>query len=397
MATKRRVSALLDRIAYTNDSFESSSLLGHPRDPLSNELPLSYQFYERKKREELKKRADNLQLASYAPWSRDAFLQRLETYTYKNWDVPSGLESINPVECAKAGWSASVKNRLTCVSCSKSFTVIVGDSPAVQHKMEARYCAMLVDEHAESCQWRKRGSPSNIYGLVMVRSVQAAALKRRYDSLLKYAELLTGLDFVPSLDEVPMWDAVLSVKMGIDMDGPNGTRLLCQEPRIATSPQDTPTRSRASHSEAESSTTTLGQESPDELQTPQRRVEPPSYSKSALTLAIIGWKAASKQVDPVRVLVTCELCFRRTFACSGLDLNESHHSYCPYVSTSDTSGWKSIYKLLLRTSAVASRQATPTPQSTPLKPLDEEERDYHSARKAHMKRLLSLRSLYFKN
>lgn len=413
MATKRRVSELLERVAYSEGDDDEEFSSKRSKSALSEQLPLSYQLYEKKKREALKKRAETQQLGSYAPWSKVAFLGRLQTFSYKHWDVPLNLSKISPVECARLGWTASDRNRLTCTRCARSFVVLVGDSPAVQRRMQEKYGAMIVSEHADSCQWKKRGSPHDIYDLVLTRSAQVPALKKRYESLMKYKELLRNISLATPIDVDALWGVIsrAAARPPAIPATPNLTASLAHifdAPMFGTptpassSSSAVPDASPANDGENELFRASTGSQQPADgpPQTPQKQVHRPEaseHSEIALQLAITGWQAASEQADPSRLLVTCDQCFRRVFVAKGLDTNNTHLSYCSYFHNEGKPGWRAIYDLLLRSSGTSrdtSRASTPTPPGMP-KSLGEEEHVHKIEQYDHKKRLSSLRSLYF--
>ncbi|KAJ6261268.1 hypothetical protein Dda_3937 [Drechslerella dactyloides] len=124
--------------------------------------------------------------AKYAPWDRNDFLQRLETFrSVSSWSTKP--ERINEVAWAKRGWVCmqNGKNRVRCAShCGGELVVkvdfdgfeVVGvdedeedediDAEATQgeeDKLEAlvsKYEELIVTGHEEGCLWRKRGCDS---------------------------------------------------------------------------------------------------------------------------------------------------------------------------------------------------------------------------------------------
>lgn len=92
--------------------------------------------------------------ATYSPWDRDAFLARLASFRFVDkWSAKPA--AVNEVAWARRGWVCVDKDRVRCAMCRKEVLVKVdGDD---ERAVVDRYEDMVVDEHDESCLWRKRG------------------------------------------------------------------------------------------------------------------------------------------------------------------------------------------------------------------------------------------------
>jgi hypothetical protein len=141
----------------------------------------------------------------YLPSSRQAFLERLETYRQvTKWHVPS-IDAINASAWVKRGWICVDTDTVFCGSCKERLTIDLevlkrprlegelGDDDEDDYKLQKevyeglveRYQQLIVTAHADSCPWRKRGCDSSIQrieGLLNATNT-VASLKSRYDSL----------------------------------------------------------------------------------------------------------------------------------------------------------------------------------------------------------------------
>ena len=118
---------------------------------------------------------------NFAPWDRNQFLSRLETFRrVDKW--MSKPDEINEVQWAKRGWTCVAKETVGCVGgCDRELvislepsrgeeTLIEGPEPSeealddyydwrheAQKELVKRYTDMIVREHDEGCLWRRKG------------------------------------------------------------------------------------------------------------------------------------------------------------------------------------------------------------------------------------------------
>lgn len=147
---------------------------------------------------------------NYAPWSHEAFLARLKTFSSVSLWHPKP-ESINEVEWAKRGWSCVGINTVCCRGgCQRKVVVNLESIPkkangddlgngvaaeededeeneaSFEQALAERYKSTIVNGHAESCLWRKGGCKDDIYHLHVVRpSVWQPELQKRVKSVLE--------------------------------------------------------------------------------------------------------------------------------------------------------------------------------------------------------------------
>ncbi|KAL8669377.1 MAG: hypothetical protein Q9224_007742 [Gallowayella concinna] len=122
---------------------------------------------------------------NFAPWDRNHFLNRLETFRHvEKW--MSKPDEINEVQWAKRGWTCTGKETVGCVGgCGNEVVIslepsreeqkpIEGLEPSeeavedyydwrddAQKELVKRYTEMIVTEHDEGCLWRRRGCDGN--------------------------------------------------------------------------------------------------------------------------------------------------------------------------------------------------------------------------------------------
>jgi C3HC zinc finger-like/Rsm1-like len=244
----------------------------------------------------------NPKTANYLPSSREAFLERLETFgPITKWHVPS-TEQISAVAWAKRGWWCTDMDMVACKACNEQILVKLDGEEAIatgaaapdteeeedlttadmlRHRLLVeKYSDIIITAHAHSCPWRNRGcdeSIQRISGLLNTAST-TQTLKARYESLQDF--------------DVP------SVHMS---------------PEQPTYPLEDLIKFRFNKNE-------------DEL---------PHQSK--LRLAMCGWQASPGRED----VTECRTCFRSLGLwlyrgeqpiMEKLDAAESHLEYCPWRS-----------------------------------------------------------------
>ncbi|KAI5814111.1 C3HC zinc finger-like-domain-containing protein [Pyronema omphalodes] len=238
--------------------------------------------------------------ATYAPWDRDAFLNRLGTFRFVDkWSAKP--TAVNEVAWSKRGWICVDKNRVRCVTCKNELLVKVESDDEVTEagrELVEKYEDMVIDAHDESCLWRKRGSDDTIYRLPLQNSSQARpAFSARYNSLLKIRTSIPPK---------------LSYPAEVD---------------------------------------------PAALHYPSECSDHGPVDETAALLALFGWQ----NMDPgIPSLVTCSACFRRLglwlfqekegeASVCRLDLVEEHRDYCPWINASSQGkeeAWKTLHRVL---------------------------------------------------
>ncbi|KAK6538979.1 hypothetical protein TWF694_010527 [Orbilia ellipsospora] len=319
--------------------------------------------------------------ARYAPWDRNDFLQRLETFrSVSSWS--SKPERINEVEWAKRGWICmqNGKNRIRCSShCGGELVVKVDfdgyevtgedldeedeDEEAVKgekEKLEAlisKYEELIVAGHEEGCLWRKRGCDKAIYRLPLQPATEArSGFYARYKSLSNLSD---------------------------DQEVINLTKPSEVDVSLLNLPDDMPK---------------------DQLK------------QNALILALFGWAKDDKESSVE--MVKCDACFRRLglwlfvkrpsvteeegddfSSMSRLNVVDEHRDYCPWVNaasqTGEHAGWEILLRILKSSIpgnlvAAASPSRPKTAAVIPHKTEEEHRKDDEN----RWKRLKSLRKSY---
>lgn len=149
--------------------------------------------------------------ANYLPASREAFLERLETFApITKWHVPS-TEDISAAAWAKRGWCCVRTDVVACKACNEQLMVKLDEdkvdtatnsaeqdddqldddldsSGNLKHQLLVeKYGDMIVTAHAHSCPWRNRGCDASIQRIsgLFNKTNTLQSLKARYDSLSK--------------------------------------------------------------------------------------------------------------------------------------------------------------------------------------------------------------------
>jgi len=119
---------------------------------------------------------------TYAPWSQDQFLGRLETFAdVKLWTTKP--EPLSDVYWARRGWIAIGLDEVACRTCGKHMLVRIdaggaddqeqendedGDEQAwwqtgVEQDYVDKYEKLIIDGHTQDCLWRKSGCKGKFY------------------------------------------------------------------------------------------------------------------------------------------------------------------------------------------------------------------------------------------
>jgi hypothetical protein len=240
----------------------------------------------------------------YLPSSRQAFLQRLETFRHVTiWHV-SSTDSISAAAWAKRGWTCVDTDTVGCGVCKERLYIDLSlneerlrskddennakpqeetnDEDSFDMSVElhealmTRYQSMIITAHSESCLWRKRGCDTSIQRIEGLLNTSSAlsAMRTRYESIMQRSEE------IPAVESLPV--------------------------------------------------TTYA--APEELDTFMSNTES-SLNSDALRLAIAGWTRRAEDV------VDCKHCFRSlglwlyrgdTPMIEKLDAVENHLEYCPW-------------------------------------------------------------------
>jgi hypothetical protein len=264
--------------------------------------------------------------ANYLPTSREAFLDRLETFgPITKWHIASN-EVINAAAWARRGWRCVGTDTVFCGACEERLLVKVdkddgqntspppkdGDveegriakgkgededededndyvmASEIHTGIVAKYQELIASAHKESCPWRRRGcidSIQRIEGLLNAPSA-ISALQARYDGLVAGVH---GLEDIPE------------VSISIEESERYATMYEFLLRKIS--------RMDAKH------------------------------DKNAYLLAVCGWQRAAEQGNDV---IECRHCFRHLGlwlyrgnepAMEKLDAIDSHLEYCPWRSS----------------------------------------------------------------
>lgn len=120
----------------------------------------------------------------FAPWDRDAFLQRLKSFSNITDWTPKPAR-VNEVEWAKRGWVCQKQERVRCCLCnveilvklnrkevdgkeepvyvadriggSKSTSVRKYANSSAEAALVDKYVELIITSHSEGCLWRNRG------------------------------------------------------------------------------------------------------------------------------------------------------------------------------------------------------------------------------------------------
>jgi hypothetical protein len=219
---------------------------------------------------------------NFSPWSHEAFLARLKTFSSVSLWHPKP-EAISEVEWAKRGWICVDVNTVACKGgCERRVVVSLGTpkrkvtqeevesedddedaEAAIEQALAERYKDVIIEGHGANCLWRKDGCKDDIYRLQIVRpSIWQPELRKRYQSALAIN------------------DSIQNVKMKtVNKDDP----------------KTVPTQR-------------LLQELPRDLVENPSAPDDSTPSEPALEVAMHGWRGSSESSSE---LLNCDACFQR--------------------------------------------------------------------------------------
>lgn len=279
MSVKRKVSKILDTLA-DND----------PQKEYKRPKTILDKLTTKKKKNTT---TEKKQESTYAPWSRDQFLNRLSTFQYRNWSIPYDLEQISALECVKRGWTclnvsdSAKQNTIQCVYCLAMMNINVGkDDERIQQKLADKYHEMLITQHFANCPWKNKGCDDTLYMLSLTMD-QKEQFYQRYNDLTKEQDKIDDYSYTCT----PQLTSTALKKLSIE-----------------------------------------------------------NINEKAATLALLGWKVDDKIGSNV-LLLSCEMCFRKIVLNHDLDLVKEHMRYCPYVKKSQDGNlqWIHLYDLVKTT------------------------------------------------
>lgn len=135
-----------------------------------------FNYHKFKKNPIKNHKIDNLMVSDFDPYSRDALISRISSYSTINWKVPGNI--IDELKCSQNGWkcvSISInnnsKNHLVCVSCKQMLTLRfneeistfefdLNDIEEVNDHLCQEYLKQIqITAHEENCPWRNFETP----------------------------------------------------------------------------------------------------------------------------------------------------------------------------------------------------------------------------------------------
>ncbi|KAJ5221241.1 uncharacterized protein N7469_010128 [Penicillium citrinum] len=280
---------------------------------------------------------------TFAPWDRDIFLERLETFRRVDRWSPTPTP-INEVQWAKRGWVCKESMRVGCVSgCGGSVVVKLPDeideldgydAEKVQERKEVRerlvekYTKLLKDGHKENCPWRNKSCDATIQHLPLNNpDIALSGLYSRYVNLMKMKEKLPTDENIQTPDTLNL-DQLIQI---------------LPEDWFRTS--DSSQGNDTEHNEDDGN---QGNSDNQESAPVQHIDGRDSISKPALALSLFGWDAVG---DGSAGLISCKACFRRLglwmykpkdngdiTVYNSLDVSHEHMEYCPWIDRIAQSG-----------------------------------------------------------
>ncbi|XP_048729305.2 protein starmaker-like [Ostrea edulis] len=115
-------------------------------------------------------------------WNKDAFFQRVQTFSITTWfGKPSEL---SPLQCAKYGWINSESDMLQCVVCRAVICAAlpVNYDPKVYQSCVKKLTDKLTSAHEYACKWRSNPTPDS---LIRVPTHSKAEVKEEFNKRLQ--------------------------------------------------------------------------------------------------------------------------------------------------------------------------------------------------------------------
>ncbi|XP_069101680.1 zinc finger C3HC-type protein 1-like [Argopecten irradians] len=141
------------------------------------------------------------------PWSREAYFQRVSTFTTFNWFAKP--VDLSPLVCARYGWQVIETDMLECVGCKAKLS---GQLPKTRDKQIYTDCCKklkhgLTWSHKKSCSWSSNPSPES-FSVIPLYDIKE--VRQNFDTRLNL--LLACQSKLPTVSQRTM------VKQGLDED-----------------------------------------------------------------------------------------------------------------------------------------------------------------------------------
>jgi len=157
-------------------------------------FPISSDVAKKRKRsvdeESIAKKKMKGCIAGARPWDRNAFVQRLSTFSISRWFGKP--RAICALECATHGWTCSGIDSITCDCCGACLHFDIADdlSSDALAAITRTYSAQLRDGHKRLCGWRDSPCPTGFGTFPAQTQLQL---------LRTHEERSTSLDHLPQL------------------------------------------------------------------------------------------------------------------------------------------------------------------------------------------------------
>ncbi|XP_061167126.1 uncharacterized protein LOC133175981 [Saccostrea echinata] len=122
---------------------------------------------------------------SHYSWDRDAFFQRVQTFSITTWfGKPEGL---SPLQCAKYGWRNTESDMLQCGVCRAVIcaTLPFNYDPKIYKTCVKNLMDRLKSGHEQACKWRSNPTPDSVLQIPMDNKEEIITeFNKRLQSLL---------------------------------------------------------------------------------------------------------------------------------------------------------------------------------------------------------------------
>ncbi|RIB07845.1 C3HC zinc finger-like-domain-containing protein [Gigaspora rosea] len=152
----------------------------------------------------------------YRPLNKDDFMSRLATFKELTWAFKP--DCLNPVECARHGWTNVGKDWLKCEYCDEQMLVKLGNLELEEH-LKKQYQEGLVAVHSATCPWRERQCDISIYKFpILLDQVVKENFQLRAFPLIKLGDKLPIIKAEMTEEFIQTMTSALSLENGNHVD-----------------------------------------------------------------------------------------------------------------------------------------------------------------------------------
>lgn len=275
--------------------------------------------------------------ATYTPWSKEDFLDRVSTYTYQKYTVDTSLyPKMSPYNVARYGWKCTGSNMLQCVSCGSYLAVVCGEEEdeATIKIVQDKYLGLITQNHSSRCLWKNKPCSESL-GSIMGNIGQ---LRRDLGGKIAVPD---NVEIAVDGQDVEEFAKQLHIEVDGEFEGDKENTGVgeVEQNGSGSSPKG------ASNGSTESTEATEAAEAVPPSD-PNAKLSPEEVSRIILAA---GWRDSHK-------MFKCHFCSRVVKPTDTFDVVQEHRDWCPYVVEKGKCGKPAWRQVLVKPAKESSKK-----------------------------------------